>query len=234
MADIASINTILMDFGNMLLTRTTGALYVAIVFAVLFIVGLVVAKIVNSVIKEILKKGKLEDAIKAKGLENALLGFKVTQVITTLIGLYVVLVFLGAAADIVSIGSFTATINGLIGYLASFSQGVIIVGIVLFIATYITNVIKKSGKFLFAKQAASVLKFVIAYLGLILALPLLLPEATTNVLTDILALAIQALVVAFGLAVGLALGLGLKEPISKAATKNQNLFDEVFAKVGKR
>ncbi len=174
MADISSVNTILMDFGNTLLTRTTDALYVAIVFAVLFLVGLVVAKIVNSVIKEILKKGKLEDTIKAKGLENALLGFKVTQVITTLIGLYVVLVFLGAAADIVNIGSFTGTINGLIGYLASFSQGVIIVGIVLFIATYITNVIKKSGKFLFANQAASVLKFIIAYLGLILALPLLL------------------------------------------------------------
>jgi hypothetical protein len=226
--------TILMDFANSLFSKTMAALSVAIIFAVLFIVGLIVAKIVNGVIKEVLKRGRLEEIIKSKGLENALLGFRVTQIITTLVGLYIVLVFLAAAADIVMIGSLIYTLTGLISYLSSFSQGVIIIAIVLFIATYVTNVIKSSGRFLFAKQIASVIKFIIAYLGLILALPLLLPNSSVEVLTDILTLTMQALVVAFGLAFGLALGLGLKDPISKAATKNQALFDEVFSRVGKR
>lgn len=205
------------------------ALTAAILFGVFLILGLLAAKILNSIIKKLLLKGELEERIIAKNLQGALLGFTVTRIVTVLVKLYVVLAFLGAAANIAGIAFFTSLITGLISYLASLSQGIIIISALLFIATYLTNTFK-DGKFIFARQIALAVKATIAYIGLILALPLILPNATVSVLANLLLLAGSAVVVAFGLGVGLALGLGLKDAVSKAATKNQALFDDLFTK----
>jgi len=61
---------------------------------------------------------------------------------------------------------------------------------------------------------------------------LLLPNLTSEILlSQILNTFVMGLVVAFALAFALAFGLGLKDAVSKAALKNQSLFDEAFEKV---
>lgn len=230
------VSDIISGFSSSLVGNALNAVYVAVVFAVLFVLGAIVAKIVNMVIRGLLARGKLEEKIKARNLENALMGFSITRIVAVLVSVYIVLVFLGAAADIVSMPFLTSVIYGLIGYLTSLTQGIALIVAVLFVATYISNIICTSGKCLFSKQIATAVKFILAYLALIMALPLILPnvQGSVAVLSSILTLFISALVVAFGLAVGLALGLGLKDSVAAAAKKNQGLFDELFAKVGKR
>lgn len=227
---------ILTEFSSFLLKRGLDSLYVAAIFAVAFIVGIVIAEIVTRIIKEIFKRGKLEERIRARGLQNALLGFNLTQIITVLLKVYIVFTFLGAATDIASVQFLTNIVQMLLNYLASFSQGVAIIVATLFVAAYITNIIKKQQRVLFAKQLALGLQIFIGYIALILALPLILPNVggEAAILSRLLELLITAIIVAFGLAVGLSLGLGLKDPISKAAQKNQQLFDDVFSKIGKK
>ena len=231
-----AIGDIIAGFSGSLVGNTLNAVYVAVIFAVLFILGAIVAKIVNIAIRGLLRRGRLEEKIKAKNLENALLGFSITRIVTALASAYIVLVFLGAAADIVNMPFMTSVIYGLIGYLTSLTQGLAIIVAVLFVAAYISNIICTSGRCLFNKQIATAVKFILAYLALIMALPLILPnvQGSVAVLSSILTLFISALVVAFGLAVGLALGLGLKDSVAAAAKKNQPLFDELFARAGKK
>ena len=121
------------------------------------------------------------------------------------------------------------------GYLPSLFQGIIVIVGVLFIASYVTNTIKRQ-KTLFAEELSFVLKLLIAYVGVILALPLFLPNLAPQimVLERLLELFMSALFVAFGLAVGLGFGLGIKDAVAKSAKKHQHVFDGIFGHIAKK
>jgi uncharacterized membrane protein len=210
---------------------------VALLIVLIFLaIGYFVAKIVNMFVFKALERIKLEEWIKRKGLQNALAGFSLTSLILILIKIYIVFAFLGAAAEVINVTFFTQVISALLAYLPSLVQGLAIIIATLFIAAYITNTIRSKKDLFLSEQLAFGVQVLIAYIALILALPLLLPNlgSQIKVLIDLLNLIVTALIIAFGLGVGLALGLGLKDSISEAARKHQDIFDNFFAKFGKK
>jgi hypothetical protein len=234
MVDLTGASNVLTNTALKIWNNSVDAVLIAITFAIAFIIGLIVADIVVWAVQKLLKKGNLEQKIKQKGLQNALVGFTITQVVSVLLKIYIVLAFLGAAAQIVEISFFSTLISDWLGYLSSFSQGIAIIAVALFAVTYITNTIRKEQKILFANQIALGLKVLVSYVALVLALDLILPMANTEILKQIFYLFLVAIVAAFGLATGLGLGLGLKESVSKAAQKNQQVFDDFFSKMGRK
>lgn len=222
-------------------TNTILLVIVAVLAVLVFFgIGYLIARIINMVAKHFLEKIKLEEFIAEYGLSKALLGFTVTQIVTVYIKLYVVLASLGfgiALAESLAgmkIPFLTEVVLApFISYLGVLAQGIVVIVAALFIATYLANTIRGS-KMLMGRQLAVAIQILIAYVALILALPSVLPNIDTTVFLKILEYFMLALIFAFGLGTGLAFGLGLKDSISKAANKNQKIFDDMIERIGRR
>ncbi|MFH1587272.1 MAG: hypothetical protein ABID38_05420 [Candidatus Diapherotrites archaeon] len=235
MADIMlEIGIALQNTSVSLVEAFVSTLWIAAIFAIALIIGTLVAWVLNKIIHEFLKLGKLNDWLKSRNLENALLGVNPVNVVTTMVSLFVILVALGNAATIANFPFLMNVMGGAIMFLVSFTQGLAIVVVALYAGAYIGNIIRKAQKIMFAHQVAMGLQIFIGYISLVLALDLLLPGVNTSILKDLLLLLMGALIIAFGLGVGLATGLGLKDAIAKAASKNQEAFDALMGKIGKK
>lgn len=223
---------LLLTLGNM----TIEVIIAAVVITAFFVVGYAVAKVINKIIMHALeyKHITLEERIKKRGLERALMGFSITKLITIFVKIYVVFAFLGAAADILAIAFISRIVSAFLAYLPSLAQGVAIIAGTMLIATYVANHITADRNMRFGNYLAVGFKIALTYVALLMALPLVLPNVSVEPLMSILSYLMLVLVVGVGLAVGLALGLGLKEPIAKAAMKNQEAFDDFFGKAIKK
>jgi len=215
--------------------QVLSAIIAVIVVLVFLAIGYIVAKIVNWIVKYFLVNIKLEDEIKKRNLQNALLGFSITQIVTTILSVYILFAFLGGAADVININFFTNLIYSFLNYIPSLVQGLIVIAAILFIAAYIDNTINK-GEIILSRQIGLGIKVFLAYVSLIIALPLILPGVgeKITVLERLLELFISALIIMVGLGGGLAIGLGVKDSIARAADKHQGMFDSLFSKLERR
>lgn len=215
-----------------------------IAILVFFGIGYLIARVINMVIHRFFESIRLEEFIKERNLSGALFGFTVTQIVTVYVKLYVVLASLGLGINLaealaqqyLGLGIPFITENVItpfLAYLPSLAQGVIIVVVALFAAKYLANTIKAS-KMLMGRQLAVAVQILITYIALVLSLDLVLPNVDTTIFLKLLEYLLMALIFAFGLGTGLAFGLGLKEPIAKAASKNQKLFDDLIGRLGRK
>ncbi len=239
MADITTeVGNLLVKNSANLVQAGIDTLMVAAIFAILFLIGVFVSGLVNNIIKKALTVGNFDNWLKRNSLQNALLGVSPLKIITTMVTLFTFVVAFGIAADLASsqiadIGFLVGVMGGLLAYLVSLTEGLIIVIVALYAGTYIGNTIKKAQGMIFANQLAIGLQILIGYIALILALDRLLPGIDSSIFEEILLWVVGAIILAFALGVGLALGLGLKDSISKAASKNQEAFDKLIGKIGK-
>ena len=232
MIDLSTITTAANSFASGLLDGLIMAIYAIIVIVVMFFLGKLVSKYVAKLVETVLEKIELEKWIDKQGLGHALAGFTLTQIITVFIRVYIVFAFLGAAAQLINVSFFTGVILGILNYLPSLLQGLILVIGILFVAAYITNTIR-SEKFYGSQQLALGVQILIGYIAIVLALPMLLPHLSKQILVleKLLELFITAVILAFGLAVGLGFGLGIKSAVEKASLKHQDCFDDLFLSV---
>lgn len=229
-------NTLITSWTNTILLVIVAVLAVLVFFGV----GYLIARVINMVVRHFLERIKLEEFIAERNLSKALFGFTVTKIVTIYIKLYVVLASLGFGIALAeSLTEMTIpflsqyVIVPFISYLGILAQGIVIIVAALFIASYIANTIRES-KMLMGRQLAVALQLLIAYIALILALPSILPNIDPTIFLKLLEYFMLALIFAFGLGTGLAFGLGLKDPISKAATKNQKIFDDIISRFGRK
>ncbi len=214
------------------------AVIAVITLGISFTVGYYIAHALNTAIKTLLEKAGLEKWVDDHELSNALLGFRITQVITIWVKTFVIVASLGFGFSAVEgfIGaSFFVTqeiILPFTDYLLGIATSLIVIGGALFIAKFISNEVKK-GDILFSHQIAGAVHLAIAYFALIAVLPTLLPGPGTEI-ASLLTFFLQALVVGIGLAIGLAFGLGLKEVVSKSALKHQGAFEKYVVNIGKK
>ena len=224
------------DAATQLLTNLVGqginAVLAVLVVLIFLALGYLVAAVVTGIVKLALGKLKVEEIIKSRGLENALLGFTVTQIVGVILKVYIMFLFLGTASDTIDLGFFTQMIGSVLNYIPSLVQGVVIISAVLFVGTYISNTIKKEKKIGLAQQIALGVQVLIAYIGLLLALPLLLPGVGDRILVleRLLELFLSAIVIAVGLGAGLAIGLGLKDSVAKVASRNEEMIESLIGR----
>jgi len=210
----------------------------AVTLAIAFVIGYYVAKAINTAIRTAMEKAQVEKWVDDHGLGNALLGFRITQIITVWVKAFVIVAALGFGFSAIEgyLGTDLFVTSQIIlpfkEYLTGIASSLIVVAGALFIAKYISNHVKK-GDFLFSHHIALAIYGVIAYFVVVATLGTFLGAPGTEIagiMKDVLII----LVYAIAAVIALAFGLGLKDTVSKAASKNQTAIEKYILQLGKK
>ena len=184
---------------------------------IIFILGLVVGAILYRVVVSIIKVLRIDDALKAAGLEgvakDAGFNLDIGRFLGTLVKWFTVIVFLVAALDVLGLNRVTIFLQQVV---LLYLPQVIVAVLILILAAVVAEVAKKlvansaraTGAHA-ANLAGSVAKWSIWLFAILAALSQL------NVAAEFMQTLFTGLVVALALAFGLAFGLGGKEAAAR-------------------
>ena len=190
----------------------------AIIMAIIvFAIGWVVGAILFRVVEQIVKVLRVDDALKATGLNDAAKGagfnLDIGRFLGTLVKWFVMIVFLVASLEILGLRQVTDYLQTVVLlYLPQVIVAVIIVIVTAIVAEVAKNLISGSARATgahAANLAGTVAKYAIWIFGILAALNQL------NVASGFVTTLFQGLVVALALAFGLAFGLGGKEAAAR-------------------
>ncbi len=184
---------------------------------VIFVLGLVVGAILYRVVVQIVKVLRIDDALKAAGLESAArdAGFNldIGRFLGTLIKWFAVIVFLVAALDVLELNRVTIFLQQVVLlYLPQVIVAVLILILAAVVAEVAKNLVSASARASgahTANLAGSVAKWAIWLFAVLAALSQL------NVAPEFMQTLFTGLVVALALAFGLAFGLGGKDAAAR-------------------
>lgn len=198
------------------------------ILVVIMFIGIWIANLLGSVLKMFLQKMKLEKFLEGHGVHDAFFGFTLTGIAVILLKLYVVVAFLGIAADVIKTPMLYLISAQAIGYLPSLAEGLVLLLAALMAADYLTDRIKNSKKVPFANTLGILIQLFIAYNALVIALPLLLPSADPSLLVWSFLVLLSAFAVALGFGAAIAIGLGMKDTVSELAKKHKDKFNRLL------
>lgn len=202
---------------------------IAFVILVLLLgIGIYIAKLVGKLIKKFFVTIHLEKLLEEHHLHDAFVGFTLSGIATVLVQLYIVMAFLGIAADVVNVPVLSYFSLQAINYFPLLVQGLVILLFALMAGDYLSDRIKTSKKIPFANNVALLIDFFIAYNALVIVLPLLFPAANPTLLIWSFMAVLTAFVLAFGLGAAIAIGLGLKDTVAEVAKKNKDKFSKLL------
>lgn len=195
------------------------ALYLpAIIMAILvFIIGWVVGTVLFRVVEQIVRVLRIDDALKAAGLNDAAKGaginLDIGRFLGTLVKWFIMIVFLVASLEILGLRQVTDYLQTVVLlYLPQVIVAVIILIVTAIVAEVAKNLVSGSARATGAHSAnlaGTVAKYAIWIFGILAALNQL------NVASGFVTTLFQGLVVALALAFGLAFGLGGKEAAAR-------------------
>lgn len=198
------------------------------ILVVILLVGMFVANVLGWILKRFLVEIKLEKFLEKHGVHDAFVGFTLSNIAVALLKLYVVVIFVGIAADIVAVPMLYMISVQASGYMPSLVQGVIILLAALMAGDYVTDRMKTAKKVPFANSLAIIIEVFIAYNALVIALPLLLPSADPSLLVTSFLVVLAALAFALSLGSAIALGLGMKDVVGDVAKKHKDKINALF------
>jgi len=198
------------------------------ILAAIMLIGIWIANLIGSVLKIFLQKAKLEKFLEGHGVHDAFFGFTLTGIAVILLKLYVVVAFLGIAADVIKMPMLYLITAQAITYLPSLAEGLVILLAALMAADYLTDRIKESKKIPFANSLGILVELFIAYNALVIALPLLLPSADPSLLVWSFLVLLSAFAIAIGFGAAIAIGLGMKDTVSELAKKHKDKFNRLL------
>jgi hypothetical protein len=198
------------------------------IFVFIMAVGFFVAGLLGKVLKSFSKEAKIEKMLEEHGVHDAFLGFTFTNILVTLLKIYIVVVFLGIAADIIKIPMLYYLAGQATAYMPMLVQGLIILLAGLIVADYLTDKMKTAKGIPFANTFAILVEIFIVYNVLVIVLPMLLPAVDPSLLASSFLVVLVA--ICFGLSLGLAIaiGLGLKDTVALIAKKHGNKFEKLL------
>ena len=209
--------------GNLL----SGVFAFCILVAVMLI-GIWVADVLGKILKEFFRRVRLEKFLEGHGVHDAFLGFTLSGIAIIMLKLYIVVAFLGIAAEIIQMPMLYMLAAQAITYLPSLAQGLVILLVALMAADYLNDKIKESKKLPFANGIGVLVTLFIAYNALVIALPMLLPAADPSLLVWSFLVLLSAFAIALGFGAAIAIGLGMKDTVSDIAKKNKDKFSKLL------
>ncbi|OGG58990.1 hypothetical protein A3C86_01230 [Candidatus Kaiserbacteria bacterium RIFCSPHIGHO2_02_FULL_49_16] len=188
-----------------------------LIAVVVFVIGWVVSIILYRVVEQIVKVLRVDDALRAAGVneaaKNAGFNLDIGRFLATLVKWFVVIVFLMSALDILGLNRVITFLQQVVLlYLPQVIVAVIILIITAIVAELVKNLVAGSARATgahAANLAGTVAKYAIWIFGILAALTQL------NVASELVTTLFQGLVVAFALSFGLAFGLGGKEAAAR-------------------
>lgn len=198
------------------------------IFILIMFVGVFVSDLLGKGLRLFFKQIKLEKFLEGHGVHDAFVGFTFTDIVVSLLKLYVAVAFLAIAADMVTVPVLTFIATQAVGYLPSLVQGLVVLLAGLIAGDYITDRMKKSKAIPFANSFGILVELFIAYNALVIAMPMLLPAADPSLLVWSFLVVLAALAFALGLGFAIAIGLGMKDTIAEVSRKNKDKLHRLF------
>ncbi|MCX8195110.1 MAG: hypothetical protein N3G22_03340 [Candidatus Micrarchaeota archaeon] len=198
------------------------------IFLAIIWVGFYVATWIGDLARKFLRGIKLEKFLEEHGIHDSFVGFSFSSILVVVLKVYIVLAFLGIAAEVVRLPFLVSLALQASAYFPMLIQGLAILLAALVAGDYITDKIKESRKIPFANTLAILIEVFIAYNALVIAMPLLLPAADPSLLIYSFLIVLGAFGLALGLGGAIAIGLGLKDVVSEVAKKNKDKFSRLM------
>ncbi len=185
-------------------------------------IGYIVARFLASLVKRGLHETRLERKLAQKGLDDALMGFTFTDILTTAVKIGTFAIFLGIAANVTNVTFLSILMTAFVNYLPGLFSGVALLVIALFAGDYVADRLRKTRDLPFPQTLSVMTKIFVGYTALVIALPLILPSADVEILRTFFTLLVGAFALAVGLGGAIAIGFGMKDTVSSAAKDHKN------------
>ncbi len=181
--------------------------------AVVLVVGYIVGKIIYKVVELVLVKGiDIDNWLKKKGLEDALMGLKFSDLLANLAKWYVYILFIAQALQIIGLKVLTDFANALIMFLPNLYAAIFILIGGAFISEFLKDTIQKM-EMKYKDVLAGAVRFLILYFALVMALETIGIDATILIIA--FKYAVLALSIALGIGLGLVIAVKFKDDIAK-------------------
>lgn len=179
---------------------------------IIFVVGWFVSAAIGKLIAEVLKKLKLDSFLEKTGWKEAMEKVDIKMTVSEFIGALckwiLILVFLGIAANILNLSTFSIFVLGVVAWLPK-----LIVAVLMFIVTVVfasfaekaTKAAMSKAKVDYVDMAGSIVKWAVWIFGILAILVQL------GIATDLLMVIVQGFIFMIAGAAALAFGLGGKE-----------------------
>jgi uncharacterized membrane protein len=206
-----------------LVTNTAEVLPGFIAAIIVFLIGWIVAVIISRVIGGVLKAIKLEMFLKDHKVEDALGSVKISDVLVKIVKYYIILIFLQAAASLVTLGTVSAFLTAVLIYAPVLIAAVLVVLAAVILGEYIKeSILELKSKSPMVQLFARATKWVVIYVGVTMALAT--AGFDTTLISNIFLIILQALVYGIALAVGIAFGLGGQKDAQELVGKSRKML----------
>jgi hypothetical protein len=198
------------------------------IFAIIMIVGVFVADLLGKALRLFLEKIRIEKFLASHHVHDAFLGFAFSDILVSLLKLYVAVAFLAIAGEVVESSLVAFIAMQAIAYFPSLVQGLVVLLAGLIAGDYITDRMKQNKSIPFANTLAILVEVFIVYNALVIAMPMLLPASDPSLLIWSFLVLLAAFAFALGLGLAIAIGLGLKDTVAEIAKKNRGKFAKLL------
>jgi len=222
MVDVQNVTAVLSNtFTGALentVTNTAEILPGLIAAIIVFIIGWIVAVIVSRIFGGLLKAIKLESFLKDHKVEDSLGSVKISDVLVKIIKYYIILIFLQAAASLVTLGTVSAFLATVLVYAPVLIAAVLVVLAAVILGEYIKeSILDLRSKSAMVQFVARATKLVVIYIGVTMAMAT--AGFDTTLVSNIFLVVLQAMVYGIALAIGIAFGLGGQKDASDMVGK---------------
>lgn len=206
-----------------LITSTTQVLPGLIAAIIVFLIGWILAVIVSRVFGGILKAIQLEKLLKEHRVEDSLGSVKISDVLVKIVKYYIILIFLQAAASLVTLGTVSAFLATVLFYAPVLIAAVLVVLAAVILGEYIKEtILDLKSKSSMVQLFARVTKWLVVYIGATMAMAT--AGFDTTLISNIFLIILQALVYGIALAVGIAFGLGGQKDAQELVGKSRKML----------
>ncbi|MDN5358846.1 MAG: hypothetical protein PWP76_689 [Candidatus Diapherotrites archaeon] len=205
-------------------------IYPGVVAFVIAIVGYILAVIAEAITRKVFKGLYYEEWFAAHGVDRAILGIHITDVISTLIKWWVFLGFFAQAITFLGMPLVTQMAVSLYNIYVSIALGIVYLSIGLIVATYV-GIKMREAEMYGGELAIKAVQAIIIYFALVTALPYF-GIKDTHILTKAIEIALWAVAIAFGVGLGIAIGLGGQDIVRDVLKKRKSHIEEIL--VGKK
>jgi hypothetical protein len=195
---------------------------------IVFVFGWIIASIAGSIISKTIKTARIDQALEKVGFNRKLssvgVGASISELIGGIVKWFLVLVFLMAATNILSLIQVTNFLNEIILYIPNVIVAVLVLAIAFLVGNLVYNIVKGSTRaagVMSATLLATLSKWAIIIFGILAALIQL------GIATSLVSTMFTGFIAAISLAIGLSFGLGGKD---EAALILKKLREEITEK----
>ena len=181
---------------------------------VIIILGYFISLLLGHVVKIVLRKFGADKILGKVKAPASLQNFSVSSMTGRLTKWYVFIIFLGEAANVLSLGVLSNLFTRFVMWLPQLIVALLAVFVGFIVAYYVGHVIESDIKLKGARTMAKVFEYVILFIAFVIALEQIGLEV--DLLKNSFLLVLGALSFGVALAIGLSFGLGLKGNAAKA------------------